>query len=180
MLPEAQGEAHLVLFIKEKSNPVIHVVLYEPEIPANTGNIIRLCANTGAQLHLVKPLGFELDDKKLRRAGLDYHEWAHMNVWENFQDCLAHLKEKGIDMDAIYPLTTKGSETPHTSNLNRPVALLMGPETRGLPEDVRMMFPKEHWIRLPMAPNSRSLNLSNATAVILYEVWRQQDFKALV
>ncbi len=144
------------------------------------GNIIRLCANTGAQLHLVKPLGFELDDKKLRRAGLDYHEWAHMKVWENFDDCLAFLKEHGIENDAIYPLTTKGSETPHTSNLNRPVALLMGPETRGLPESVRMMFPEKHWICLPMAANSRSLNLSNATAVIVYEAWRQQGFEALV
>ena len=159
---------------------MIHVVLYEPEIPANTGNIIRLCANTGAQLHLVKPLGFELDDKKLRRAGLDYHEYARMQIWENFEECLANLKSQGIDTDAIYPLTTKGMETPHTSNLNRPVALLMGPETRGLPENVRMMFPKNHWICLPMAANSRSLNLSNATAVILYEAWRQQDFKALI
>ena len=159
---------------------MIHVVLYEPEIAANTGNIIRLCANTGAQLHLVKPLGFELDDKKLRRAGLDYHEWAHMKVWENFAECVAFLKEHGIENDAIYPLTTKGSETPHTSNLNRPVALLMGPETRGLPESVRMMFPEKHWICLPMAANSRSLNLSNATAIILYEAWRQQGFEALV
>ena len=159
---------------------MIHVVLYEPEIPANTGNIIRLCANTGAQLHLVKPLGFELDDKKLRRAGLDYHEWAHMKVWENFAECMEYLKEHGIENDAIYTLTTKGSETPHTSNLNRPVALLMGPETRGLPESVRMMFPEKHWICLPMAANSRSLNLSNATAIILYEAWRQQGFEALV
>lgn len=159
---------------------MIHIVLYEPEIPSNTGNIIRLCANTGAQLHLVKPLGFQLDDKKLKRAGLDYHEYARMQIWENFADCLANLKLQGIEMDAIYPLTTKGFETPHTSDLNRPVALLMGPETRGLPEDVRMMFAKEHWIRLPMAANSRSLNLSNATAVILYEAWRQQGFKALI
>lgn len=158
---------------------MIHVVLYEPEIPANTGNIIRLCANTGAQLHLVKPLGFELDDKKLKRAGLDYHEWARMQIWETFDECFANLAEKGVDINAIYPLTTKGTETPHTSDLNRPVALLMGPETRGLPEQVRMLFPKEHWIRLPMAENSRSLNLSNATAVIVYEAWRQQGFKPL-
>jgi tRNA (cytidine/uridine-2'-O-)-methyltransferase len=103
-----------------------------------------------------------------------------MQIWENFEACLENLKSQGIEKDAIYPLTTKGFETPHTSNLNRPVALLMGPETRGLPEHVRMMFPKEHWIRLPMAENSRSLNLSNATAVILYEAWRQQDFKALI
>jgi len=138
---------------------VIHVVLYEPEIPANTGNIIRLCANTGAQLHLVKPLGFELDDKKLKRAGLDYHEYANMQIWENIEECLADLASQGIGADAVYPLTTKGSET--------------------LPENVRMMFPKEHWIRLPMAENSRSLNLSNATAVIVYEAWRQQGFKTL-
>lgn len=116
---------------------MIHVVLYEPEIPANTGNIIRLCANTGAQLHLVKPLGFELDDKKLKRAGLDYHEYANMQIWDNLEQCLADLVSKGIGTDAIYPLTTKGSQTPHTSDLNRPIALLMGPETRGLPEQVR-------------------------------------------
>ncbi|MCK4102923.1 tRNA (cytidine(34)-2'-O)-methyltransferase [Acinetobacter radioresistens] len=158
---------------------MIHVVLFEPEIPANTGNIIRLCANTGAQLHLVKPLGFELDDKKLKRAGLDYHEWARMQIWENIEECLAHLQTNGIGIDAVYPLTTKGFETPHTADLNRPVALLMGPETRGLPEQVRLMFPEQHWIRLPMASESRSLNLSNATAVIVYEAWRQQGFQPL-
>lgn len=157
---------------------MIHVVLYEPEIPSNTGNIIRLCANTGAQLHLVKPLGFELDDKKLKRAGLDYHEYARMKIWENFADCLENLKAQGVEH--IFPLTTKGKQTPHTANLNRSVALLMGPETRGLPENVRLMFPKEQWICLPMAENSRSLNLSNATAVIVYEAWRQQDFKPLI
>ena len=158
---------------------MIHVVLYEPEIPANTGNIIRLCANTGAQLHLIKPLGFELDDKKLKRAGLDYHEWARMQIWDSIELCLADLKAKGIGINDIFPLTTKGSATPHTVDLNRPVALLMGPETRGLPEQVRLMFPQEQWIRLPMAENSRSLNLSNATAVIVYEAWRQQGFKQL-
>ncbi|MHA3050300.1 tRNA (cytidine(34)-2'-O)-methyltransferase [Acinetobacter sp. ANC 4641] len=156
---------------------MIHVVLYEPEIPSNTGNIIRLCANTGAQLHLIKPLGFELDDKKLKRAGLDYHEYAHMKIWDNFEQCLENLASQGVEH--IFPLTTKGSAIPHTVDLNRPVALLMGPETRGLPEHVRFMFPKEQWIRLPMAENSRSLNLSNATAVIVYEAWRQQGFRVL-
>ena len=155
-------------------------MLYEPEIPANTGNIIRLCANTGAQLHLIKPLGFELDDKKLKRAGLDYHEWARMQIWDNIEICLADLKAKGIGINDIFPLTTKGSATPHTVDLNRSVALLMGPETRGLPEQVRLMFPQENWIRLPMAENSRSLNLSNATAVIVYEAWRQQGFQPLI
>ena len=159
---------------------MIHVVLYEPEIPANTGNIIRLCANTGAQLHLIKPLGFELDDKKLKRAGLDYHEWARMQIWDSIELCLADLKAKGIGINDIFPLTTKGSATPHTVDLNPPVALLIGPETRGLPEQVRLMFPQENWIRLPMAENSRSLNLSNATAVIVYEAWRQQGFVPLI
>lgn len=157
---------------------MIHVVLYEPEIPSNTGNIIRLCANTGAQLHLIQPLSFELDDKKLKRAGLDYHEYARMKLWDNLQQCLDFLAAEGVEH--IFPLTTKGSEMPHTVNLNRPVALLMGPETRGLPEQVRLMFHETQWIRLPMAPNSRSLNLSNATAVIVYEAWRQQGFKALI
>lgn len=158
---------------------MIHVVLFEPEIPANTGNIIRLCANTGAQLHLVKPLGFELDDKKLKRAGLDYHEYARMKIWDNIEQCLEALKSQGISESDVFPLTTKGSATPHTVDLNRPVALLMGPETRGLPEQVRLMFPQKNWIRLPMAENSRSLNLSNATAVIVYEAWRQQGFQPL-
>lgn len=158
---------------------MIHVVLFEPEIPANTGNIIRLCANTGAQLHLIRPLGFELDDKKLKRAGLDYHEWANMQIWENIEQCLNDLASKGIHATDIFPLTTKGTATPHTVDLNRPVALLMGPETRGLPEQVRLLFPQQNWIRLPMAENSRSLNLSNATAVIVYEAWRQQGFNPL-
>ena len=158
---------------------MIHVILFEPEIPANTGNIIRLCANSGAQLHLIKPLGFELDDKKLKRAGLDYHEWARMKIWDDLQSCLVELKALGIDEHAIFPLTTKGFSTPHKVNLNRSVALLMGPETRGLPESVRLLFPQENWIRLPMAENSRSLNLSNATAVIVYEAWRQQGFANL-
>lgn len=153
---------------------MIHVVLYEPEIPANTGNIIRLCANTGAKLHLIEPLGFELEDKKLKRAGLDYHEWAEMKVWPNVEACLQYLKEQGIE--AIFPLTTKGHNSPFTVDLNRDVAFMFGPESRGLPESVRMMFPIEHWLRLPMQPDSRSLNLSNATAVMIYEAWRQQGF----
>ncbi len=154
---------------------MIHVVLYEPEIPSNTGNIIRLCANTGAKLHLVEPLGFELDDKKLKRAGLDYHEWAELKVWPNLDVCLAYLAEIGIE--AVFPLTTKGEKSPFDSDLNRHVALLFGPESRGLPEAVRLMFPYAHWLRLPMQPESRSLNLSNATAVMIYEAWRQQGFK---
>lgn len=157
----------------------IHVILYEPEIPSNTGNIIRLCANTGAKLHLIKPLGFELDDKKLKRAGLDYHEYAQMKIWDHFEDCLAYLSVQNITTQQVFPLTTKGYNTPYSLNLNQPIALLMGPETRGLPESVRLKFPSEHWIRLPMTEHSRSLNLSNATAVIVYEAWRQQGFNAV-
>ena len=155
---------------------MIHVILYEPEIPSNTGNIIRLCANTGAQLHLIQPLGFELDDKKLRRAGLDYHEWARLKMWAHLDDCLRFLAEQGIGLEAIFPMTTKGAQSPFECHLNRPVALLMGPETRGLPEQVRQQFPERNWLRLPMTAHSRSLNLSNATAVIVYEAWRQQGF----
>ena len=158
---------------------MIHVILFEPEIPSNTGNIIRLCANTGAQLHLIEPLGFALDDKKLKRAGLDYHEWARLKIWHNLDDCLNVLAEQGIAREAVFPLTTKGTNNPFTVNLNRPVALLMGPETRGLPEAVRLRFEHDNWLRLPMAEHSRSLNLSNATAVIVYEAWRQQGFRML-
>lgn len=154
-------------------------MLFEPEIPSNTGNIIRLCANTGAQLHLIQPLGFELDDKKLRRAGLDYHEYARMKIWDHMDSCLDFLAGLDILIEHIFPMTTKGQAIPHTVDLNRPVAFLLGPETRGLPESIRNKFPVQNWIRLPMAENSRSLNLSNATAVIVYEAWRQQGFKAL-
>lgn len=154
----------------------IHVILYEPEIPSNTGNIIRLCANTGAKLHLIKPLGFELDDKKLKRAGLDYHEYAELKIWDSIQACLQYLEQFNISHNEVFPLTTKGYNTPYQLDLNKNIALLMGPETRGLPENVRLMFPETHWIRLPMTEHSRSLNLSNATAVIVYEAWRQQDF----
>lgn len=153
---------------------MIHVILFQPEIPANTGNIIRLCANTGAQLHLIEPLGFSLEDKMLRRAGLDYHEWAKMQVWSNLNDCLQQLREAGVS--AIFPLTTKGQSSPFVQQLNRPVAFLFGSETSGLPPAVRELFPISDWLRLPMQPESRSLNLSNSVAVTVYEAWRQQDF----
>ncbi len=153
---------------------MIHVILFQPEIPANTGNIIRLCANTGAQLHLIEPLGFSLEDKMLRRAGLDYHEWAKMQVWSNLNDCLQQLREAGVS--AIFPLTTKGQSSPFVQQLNRPVAFVFGSETSGLPPAVRELFPTSDWLRLPMQPESRSLNLSNSVAVTVYEAWRQQDF----
>lgn len=154
---------------------MIHVILFEPEIPSNTGNIIRLCANTGAKLHLIEPLGFELEDKKLKRAGLDYHEWAELKIWPNLNDCLVYIK--GLGIEAVFPMTTKGHNSPFDLNLNLDIALLFGPETRGLPESVRLMFPVEHWLRLPMQPQSRSLNLSNSVAVMIYEAWRQQGFQ---
>ena len=155
---------------------MIHIILYQPEIPGNTGNIIRLCANTGAHLHLIEPLGFELEDKQLRRAGLDYHEWARLKVWATLGECLVSVKEQGVL--AIYPLTTKGTASPFEKDLNQPVAFLFGAETKGLPLEVRELFPAEQWLRLPMQPDSRSLNLSNSAAVMVYEAWRQQGFQS--
>ncbi len=147
------------------------IVLYEPEIPPNTGNIIRLCANTGAQLHLVKPLGFSLEDKQLKRAGLDYHEYANLQVHENWEACKQALAGK-----RLFALTTKGS-TRHTDlNFQIGDVFVFGPETRGLPQDIRDEFLPEHRVRLPMLPDSRSLNLSNSAAILLYEAWRQIDF----
>jgi tRNA (cytidine/uridine-2'-O-)-methyltransferase len=154
---------------------MIHIILFQPEIPGNTGNIIRLCANTGAHLHLIEPLGFALEDKQLRRAGLDYHEWARLKVWPTLDACLENVRSQGVT--AIFPLTTKGMTSPFESDLNRPVALMFGAETKGLPLEVREMFPTEQWLRLPMQPDSRSLNLSNSAAVMVYEAWRQQGFK---
>jgi tRNA (cytidine/uridine-2'-O-)-methyltransferase len=156
---------------------VIHVILFAPEIPGNTGNIIRLCANTGAHLHLIEPLGFSLEDKLLKRAGLDYHEWTRMKIWPDLDACLQAVHAAGVE--AIFPLTTKGSAVPFDTDLNRPVAFMFGPETQGLPLAVRELFPVEHWLRLPMQPESRSLNLSNSVAVMVYEAWRQQGFSQL-
>jgi tRNA (cytidine/uridine-2'-O-)-methyltransferase len=147
------------------------VVLFQPEIPPNTGNVIRLCANTGSELHLVKPLGFPLDDAKLRRAGLDYHEYARLVVHENWEACQNALKGR-----RIFAATTKGA-TRHDQVAFQPGdVLLFGPESRGLPDDVLASFPAERRVRLPMRPSSRSMNLSNAVAVMVFEAWRQQDF----
>lgn len=151
---------------------MLHVVLVHPEIPPNTGNIIRLCANTGAQLHLVQPLGFPLDDAKMRRAGLDYHEYATMRVHPDWAACKAALGER-----RRFALTTRGEVSAYAVQFADEDVLCFGSETRGLPEDVRADFPKTHWLRLPMQPNSRSLNLSNAVAVTVYEAWRQLGFK---
>lgn len=152
---------------------MFNIVLYEPEIPPNTGNIIRLCANTGAKLHLIRPLGFELDDKRMRRAGLDYSEWASMQVHDSWQ---AFLAEHGSKQ--IYACTTKGSRNYAQIEFKPDDVLVFGPETRGLPAEILASFPAEQKIRIPMMPNSRSLNLSNSVAVILYEAWRQQGFSS--
>jgi tRNA (cytidine/uridine-2'-O-)-methyltransferase len=148
------------------------IVLFEPEIPPNTGNIIRLCANTGAQLHLVKPLGFALEDKQLKRAGLDYHEFATLKVHDNWDNCKAALAGK-----RMFAITTKGSTRHSEVTFKAGDVFVFGPETRGLPEEIRNEFSAGHRLRLPMLPDSRSLNLSNSAAVLLYEAWRQIGFK---
>ncbi|WP_440615601.1 tRNA (uridine(34)/cytosine(34)/5-carboxymethylaminomethyluridine(34)-2'-O)-methyltransferase TrmL [Cysteiniphilum sp. 6C5] len=149
---------------------MIHIALYEPEIPPNTGNIIRLCANTGAKLHLIEPLGFDLDDKKLRRAGLDYHEFAAVERYKNFQSFVeAHVDKR------IWACTTKANQYYHQVEFKKEDVLLLGPESRGLPQEVRDQLSKTQ-IKLPMLANSRSLNLSNATAIMLFEAWRQLGF----
>lgn len=148
-----------------------HVVLYEPEIPPNTGNIIRLCANTGAQLHLIKPLGFDLDDARLRRAGLDYHEFSSVKIYENYSDFFNQNNP-----ERLFAITTKGSVNYTDVHFQSGDYLMLGPETRGLPASILESLPKENCLRIPMLPNSRSLNLSNAAAIILYEAWRQCGF----
>lgn len=151
---------------------MFHVVLFQPEIPGNTGNIIRLCANTGAQLHLIRPLGFDLEDSKLRRAGLDYHEWASLQVHDSLEDFLATVKPP-----RLFAFTTKGSRPYHELAVAPGDAFLFGPETRGLPSAVLDTLPLDQRLRLPMRPASRSLNLSNCVAVVVYEAWRQAGFE---
>lgn len=151
---------------------MINIVLFEPEIPPNTGNIIRLCANTGFQLHLIEPMGFILDDKRLRRAGLDYHEWAAAKIHKNYEAFLTSEQP-----ERIFAFTTKGSQYYQDVAFKKGDYLMFGPETRGLPEDIRAQVPKEQWLRIPMKENSRSLNLSNTVALVVYEAWRQFDFE---
>jgi tRNA (cytidine/uridine-2'-O-)-methyltransferase len=150
---------------------MFEVVLYEPEIPPNTGNIIRLCANTGANLHLVGKLGFSLDDKQLQRAGLDYHEYASLQRHERWEDCAAHFADR-----RWFAATTKGSTRYDTLNYQAGDVFIFGPETRGLPAGLLAQFPADRRIRVPMLPHSRSLNLSNSVAVVVYEAWRQMGF----
>lgn len=154
---------------------VIHIALYEPEIPPNTGNIIRLCANTGFQLHLIEPLGFQVDDRRLRRAGLDYGEFAALKVHHDFD---AFLRE--VCPARLFALTTKAVMPYHQVSFAAGDCLLFGPETRGLPEAVRESLPPDQRLRVPMRPGSRSLNLSNTVALVAYEAWRQLGFDGAV
>ena len=150
---------------------MLHVILFRPEIPPNTGNVIRLCANTGAALHLVRPLGFELDDARLRRAGLDYHEYARVAVHDDLAGCLG-----AIASPRVFAFTTRGRVAHVDASFADGDALLFGCETAGLPSDVLETIPATQRLRLPMCADSRSLNLSNTVAVAVYEAWRQLGF----
>jgi len=150
----------------------VHVVLFQPEIPPNTGNVIRLCANTGAALHLIRPLGFDLDDKKLRRAGLDYHEFTRVAVHDDLDAFLATVSPR-----RLFAVSTRGRMRYDRVEYAGDDALLFGPETRGLPQEILDALPEEQRLRLPMRPGNRSLNLSNAVAVIVFEAWRQSGFE---
>ncbi len=147
------------------------VILFQPEIPPNTGNIIRLCANTGARLHLVKPLGFTLEDKQLLRAGLDYHEFATLAVHESWGACVERIKAR-----RLFAVSTKGTQRYDLPDYAEGDAFVFGPESRGLPADILGSVSEQQRIRVPMVPGSRSLNLSNAVAVVIYEAWRQVEF----
>ena len=147
------------------------VVLFEPEIPPNTGNIIRLCANTGCELRLIKPLGFPLDSAKMKRAGFDYHEFARVSVHESYAECLAALAGR-----RIFALTTKGRTRPDQVSFKAGDVFLFGPETRGLPAAVLDTLPENQKIRFPMMPNNRSMNLSNTVAITVFEAWRQLGY----
>lgn len=150
---------------------MFHIILFQPEIPPNTGNIIRLCANIGCQLHLIKPLGFILDDKRLRRAGLDYHEFAQVKQYENLNACL-----EALNSPRVFAFTTKAKTLYSDTQYQQGDALLFGPETRGLPANILDSLPTEQKLRLPMQPNSRSLNLSNTVAIASYQVWQQLGY----
>ena len=151
---------------------MMHIVLFEPEIPPNTGNIMRLAANTGFHLHLIEPLGFELDDKQLRRAGLDYREWAETRRYANYPDFIKNCK-----FNNLYAFTTRGERSYSETGFGPGDALLFGPESRGLPMWILDSLPGDKKLRIPMAPQSRSLNLSNTVAIAVYEAWRQLGFR---
>ncbi len=151
---------------------MFHVVLYQPEIPPNTGNIIRLCANTGCHLHLIEPLGFTFDDKRLRRAGLDYHEYAKVQRYPDLVDFVQRVQP-----NRLLAITTRGGQSYDQVAYQEGDALLFGPETRGLPQVILDDLPAEQRVRIPMRTGQRSLNLSNCAAIMVYEAWRQQGFQ---
>jgi tRNA (cytidine/uridine-2'-O-)-methyltransferase len=154
---------------------MFNIVLVAPEIPPNTGNVIRLAANTGCKLHLIEPLGFSMEDRHMRRAGLDYHEYATVqrhSSWEDFMNAQQPAAQH------LYALTTRGTQAPHSVRFVPGDWLVFGSESRGLPEPVRSVIPASQWLRLPMLPGQRSLNLSNAVAVTVFEAWRQNGFGA--
>jgi tRNA (cytidine/uridine-2'-O-)-methyltransferase len=153
---------------------VLRIVLFQPEIPPNTGNIIRLCANTGCSLHLIEPLGFDLDDKKMRRAGLDYREYADLQL---YPDLATFMDQNG--QPRIFGATTRATQAHSEVSYREEDAIVFGPETRGLPVDLLDSLGDEFTIRIPMLPDSRSLNLSNAAAVVAYEALRQLGFPGL-
>ncbi len=150
---------------------LFHVILFEPEIPPNTGNVIRLCANTGASLHLIKPLGFRLDDKSLQRSGLDYHDMAAVSVHDNLEHCLRSLEAR------VFAVETGAHQRYSDVALRAGDAFLFGSETRGLPGEVLDYIGRQHWLSIPMRHSSRSLNLSNAVALTIFEAWRQLGFE---
>ncbi|WP_069384986.1 tRNA (uridine(34)/cytosine(34)/5-carboxymethylaminomethyluridine(34)-2'-O)-methyltransferase TrmL [Halomonas caseinilytica] len=154
---------------------MLDVVLFQPEIPPNTGNLIRLCANTGFRLHLIEPLGFELNDKRLRRAGLDYHEWARVRVHRDWDAFIGTVSPR-----RVFAVSTRGRTGYHEPAYGPGDALVFGPETRGLPQAMLDALPETQRLRIPMLPESRSLNLSNACAILVYEAWRQLDFEGSV
>jgi len=150
---------------------MFHIVLYQPEIPPNTGNIIRLAANSGSSLHLIEPLGFDISEKAVRRAGMDYAELANVKTWQSLEDCLASL-----DSGRWFAVSTRGATRHDRIQYQPGDAFVFGPETRGLPQDILERCPAERRLRIPMSAGNRSLNLSNAAAVLVYEAWRQFDF----
>ncbi len=151
---------------------MLNVILYQPEIPPNTGNIIRLCANTGAKLHLIKPLGFILEDKQLLRAGLDYHEFTSLIIHESWVECAKYLQDH-----RFFAVSTKGKQRYDSTEYASGDAFIFGAESRGLPTEILESFSEQHRLRVPMVQGSRSLNLSNTVAVVVYEAWRQTKFK---
>lgn len=151
---------------------MFHIVLYQPEIPPNTGNVIRLSANSGSRLHLIEPLGFDVDEKSLRRAGLDYHQLTHMKVWPTLEQCMAELNP-----ERWFAISTRGRQRYDGVQYRNGDVFVFGPETRGLPAELLERCPEERRLRIPMLPGNRSLNLSNAVAVVVYEAWRQLGFQ---